>query len=47
MIHSYTADLKIWKTRILKSIGTWFEMGQQIAQAKEVYWPSQILSYFS
>ena len=35
--HSYTRNyLKIWKDKILKSVITWFEMGQQTTQSKNV-----------
>lgn len=35
--HSYTRNyLKIWKDKILKSVITWYEMGQQTTQSKNV-----------
>jgi len=34
----YTRLFQNLKARILKSIITWSEMGQQTAQAKKVYW---------
>ena len=35
-MHTTIENLKA--ARILKSLNTWYEMGQQIAQSKKVYW---------